>query len=121
MKILDIRDKKILFKKNLGDNYYWEYRFIVQVDENNYCLINYNDSFSGWISFNMECVDEEFVSAFMKDPYDDNYLNFDKSDEVLGDYIANYNLGEVKDVDVVLIPKEKIQKYLDLFDMMGEI
>ena len=63
----------------------------------------------------MECADEEFISAFMKDPYDDNYINFDKSNKLLGDYIDDYDLGYVKDVDVVLIPKEKLQPYLDLF------
>lgn len=116
MKIIDIRDKEIKYSKNLGDNYYWEYRFIVKIDDDNYCLINYDDSFSGWISFKMECADEEFISAFIKDPYDDNYLNFDKSNKLLGDYINDDNLGKVRDVDVVLIPKEKIQAYLNLLE-----
>ena len=115
MKIIDIRDKKIIYSKNLGDRYYWEYKFIVEIDEDNYCLINYDGSMSGWIHFRMECADEGFISAFMKDPYDDNYINFDKSNKLLGDYISDYNLCDVKDVDVVIIPKEKIQKYLDLF------
>lgn len=115
MKIIDIRDKKIIYLKNLGDSYYWEYKFIVEIDEDNYCLINYDDSYSGWISFRMECVDEEFISAFMKDTYDDNYINFDKSNKLLGDYISDDYLCDVKDVDVIIIPKEKIQKYLDLF------
>lgn len=115
MKIIDIRDKKIIYSKNLGDNYYWGYKFIVQIDENNYCLINYDDSCSGYIPFNMESVDECFASAFMKDPYNNNYINFDKSNKLLGDYISDYNLCDVKDVDVIIISKEKIQKYLDLF------
>jgi len=115
MKIIDIRDKKIIYSKNLGDEYYWSYKFIVKIDEDNYCLINYDNSMSGYIPFNMECADEEFISAFMKDPYDDNYINFDKSDKLLRDYISDYNLCDVEDVDVIIIPKEKIQKYLDLF------
>ena len=115
MKIIDIRDKKIIYSKNIGDNWYWAYKFIVEIDKDNYCLINYDDSYSGWIHFRMECVDEGFISAFMKDPYDDNYINFDKSNKLLGDYISDDNLCDVKDVDVVVIPKEKIQKYLDLF------
>lgn len=115
MKIIDIRDKKIIYSKNLGDGYYWEYKFIVEIDEDNYCLINYDDSMSGYIPFSMECVDEGFISAFMKDPYYDNYINFDKSNKLLGDYIDDYDLGYVKDVDVILISKEKLQPYLDLF------
>ena len=115
MKIIDIRDKKIIYSKNLGDEYYWEYKFIVEIDEDNYCLINYEDSCSGYIPFNMESVDEEFISAFMKNPYNDNYINFYKSNKLLGDYISDYDLCYVKDVDVIIIPKEKIQKYLDLF------
>lgn len=115
MKIIDIRDKKIIYSKNLGDSYYWEYKFIVEIDEDNYCLINYDDSYSGWIHFKMECIDEEFISAFMKDPYDDNYINFDKSNKLLGNYIREDDLVNVKDVDVIIIPREKIQVYLDLF------
>lgn len=121
LKIKDIMDKKIIYSKNLGDSYYWEYKFIVEIDENNYCLINYDDSMSGWIPFKMECVDEELISAFMKNPYDDNnYINFDKSNKLLGDYISDYNLCDVKDVDVVIIPKEKIQSYLDILESKGE-
>ena len=111
MKIIDIRDKKIIYGKNLGDEWYWEYKFIVQIDDDNYCLINYDDSFSGGIEFTMECVDEEFISVFM----DDKYINFDKYDVPLSEYIDDDDLQYVKDVDVIIIPKEKIQKYLDLF------
>ena len=118
MKIIDIIDKKIIYSKNLGDGYYWHYKFIVQIDKDNYCLINYDDSFSGWISFHMECVNESFISAFMKDYYDDNFINFDKCDKPLGDYIGDDYLGLVRDVDVVLIPKEKIQVYLDLLAIL---
>lgn len=116
MKLIDILDKKIIYSKNLGDRYYWEYKFIIKIDEDNYCLINYDDSFSGWIKFHIECVDEAFISAFMKDPYNDNFINFDKCDKALGDYIDDDDLGLGRNVDVVLIPKEKIQVYLNLFE-----
>jgi len=115
MKIIDIIDKKIIYGKNLGDNWYWEYKFIVQIDEDNYCLINYDDSYSGWIRFKMECVDEEFISAFMKD-YDDKYINFDKCDVPLSKFIDDDDLQYVKDEEVILIPKEKLKVYLDLFE-----
>ena len=117
MKIIDIKDKPIIYCKNLGDEYYWEYKLIVQVDENNYCLINYDDSYSGYISFNMECVDEEFVSAFMKNPYADDFINFNKTNKLLSEFIINKkDIETATNSDVVLIPKEKIQYYLDILD-----
>ena len=114
MNIKDILDKKIVYEANLGDEYYWSYKFIVKIDENNYCLINYDNSYSGYIPFNMESVDECFVSAFMEG------ISFYKSGSTLRKYVREYYEKRVENEEAILIPKEKIQSYLDVLESEGE-
>lgn len=114
LKIKDILDKEIIYEANLGDEYYWSYKFIVKIDEDNYCLINYDGSYSGYIPFNMESVDECFASAFMEG------IRFYKSGSTLRQYVSEYYEKYVEDEEAILIPKEKIQSYLDILEIKGE-
>ena len=89
LKIKDILDNKVIYEENLGDDYYWDYRIIVQIDEENIVLIEYDDSRSGYIPFSIESVDKEFISSFVDNYYDKNRkikLNF-KSNETFRDVI----------------------------------
>jgi len=116
MKFKDILDKKVVYIENLGDEYYWDYRIIVQIDENSIVLIEYDDSQSGYISFAVESVDKEFISSFF-----DNYLDKDRkvklnmdSSIVLKDEVDfDYN-KEYLDEEIVVLKLEDIKEYVEV-------
>ena len=118
MELIDLRKNKVIYSKNLGDSYYWEYKLIVECNDNNYCLINYDGSSSGYIEFCMESVSEDFISAFFNNPYEDGIIMFDKDNSLLQDYLNEYygDFEDIANIEAILIPKEKIQKYLDMLE-----
>lgn len=104
MKIKDLKGKKIIYKCDMGDSYYFDEKLIVEVDANNYCLLNYENSFSGYIEYTIESVDKEFISSFFHDH------KFLVENELIDEY-----LNEDEDVvnsEIILIPKEIIESYI---------
>lgn len=114
MKFKDILDKKVVFNENLGDEYYWDYRMIIQIDKENIVLIEYDDSMSGYIPFKVESVDKEFVSSFF-DTYDDKTrkvkLDYNNT-ETLKDVINFEYDKEYLDEDVVVLKFEDIKDFV---------
>lgn len=108
MKLKDLKDKKILWRCDLGDDLYWEEKLIVEIDNDYVCLLNYEDSFSGYYEYSLESVDREFISAFfdLSDRY--NCAFYRVENETLNDYIKEYT----PDANVILIKKEEILSYL---------
>lgn len=112
MKFKDILDKKVLYSENLGDEYYYDYRIIVQINENEITLIEYNDSYSGYIPFFIESVDKEFISSYF-DNYEDektkikldfnsditlkDCINFEDEEKYLEEEIIILNINDIKD------------------------
>lgn len=114
MKFKDILDKKVIFNENLGDSYYWDYRMIVQIDKENIVLVEYDDSFSGYIPFKVESVDKEFVSSFF-DTYDDKTRKVEldyNNTETLKDVINFEYDKEYLDEDVVVLKFEDIKDFV---------
>lgn len=114
MKFKDILDKKVVFNENLGDEYYWDYRMIVQIDKENIVLVEYDDSMSGYISFKVESVDKEFVSSFF-DTYEDKTRKVEldyNSTETLKDAIDFEYNEEYLDEDVVVLKFDDIKDFI---------
>ena len=106
MKIADLLHKKLLYGANLGDEYYWDYRFIVEVDDEYYCLLNYQDSISGWIEFQVESIDEEFLSNFLE-------TTFVKATDDTDIQTMYDNLFcDIGEEEVILIEKSKVDALL---------
>lgn len=114
MKFKDILDKKVVFNENLGDEYYWDYRMIIQIDKENIVLVEYDDSYSGYIPFKVESVDKEFVSSFF-DTYDDKTRKVEldyNNTKTLKDVINfEYDI-EYLDEDVVVLKFEDIKDFV---------
>lgn len=110
MKLKDLKDKKILWRCDLGDDLYWKEKLIVEIDNDYVCLLNYEDSFSGYYEYSLESVDKEFIYAFfdLSDRYKDTFSKVEN--ETMSDYIKDYS----PDADVILIKKEDILSYLKL-------
>ena len=114
MKFKDILDKKVVFNENLGDEYYWDYRMIVQIDKENIVLVEYANSYSGWIPFTVESVDKEFVSSFF-DTYDDKARKVEldyNNTKTLKDIIDFEYDKEYLDEDVVVLKFEDIKDFV---------
>ena len=114
MKFKDLLDKKVIFIENLGDSYYWDYRMIVQIDKENIVLVEYDDSFSGYIHFKVESVNKEFVLSFF-DTYDDKTRKVEldyNSTEALKDVIDFKYDKEYLDEDVVVLKFEDIKDFV---------
>lgn len=114
MKFKDLLDKKVIFIENLGDSYYWDYRMIVQIDKENIVLVEYDNSYSGWIPFAVESVDKEFVSSFF-DTYDDKTRKVEldyNSTETLKDAIDFEYNEEYLDEDVVVLKFDDIKDFI---------
>lgn len=106
MKLKDLKDKRILWSCDLGDMYYWNEKLIVEIDEDYVCLLNYDDSFSGYYEYSLESIDKGFISAFFDLPA--GYSFCKEENAILNDYIKDYTPND----DVVLIKKEEILPYL---------
>ena len=114
----DILEMTVLFNKNIGDEYYWNYKHIVAYDDTYYVLINEDGSGSGYIDFFVEAIDKEFVDDFMTSRGSD-VTNWEKEDGIVEDVIEFYrglnNDNEPHDFltdDIVLIPRELVDPYL---------
>ena len=114
MKYKDILDKKVIFEENLGDKYYWDYRIIVQIDENNIVLIEYEDSYSGWLPFAVETVDKEFISSFF-DTYGDKNrkvkLNYESADKLEDLIDFRYDEGDLEE-EIIVLELNDIKDYI---------
>lgn len=114
MKFKDLLDKKVIFVENLGDEYYWDYRMIVQIDKENIVLVEYDDSYSGWISFAVESVDKEFISSFF-DTYEDKTrkveLDYNSTKTLKNAIDFEYN-EEYLDEDVVVLKFDDIKDFI---------
>ena len=106
MKIADLLHKKLLYGANLGDEYYWDYRFIVEVDDKYYCLLNYQDSVSGWVAFQVESIDEEFLSDFLETIF--VKTTEDANIQTMYDTL----FCDVREEEVILIKKSKVDVLL---------
>ena len=118
MKLKDILDKKLVMLKDTDCNYYWDYKYVVEIDEDNYALINHSGSGSGYCPLHFEFVDKEFAYQFFKGE-DWETIKFEKTDENLGIYTGNdewsfqddwngtENYGEL---EVIVISKEYVMK-----------
>jgi hypothetical protein len=115
LKFKDILNKKVIYEENLGDEYYWDYRIIVQIDKENIVLIEYDDSLSGYISFKVESVDKEFISSFFG-----NYvgkirkikLNFDSTSTLKETIDFEYD-KEYLEYEIVVLKMEDIKEYIE--------
>lgn len=101
MKLKDLKDKRILWSCDLGDMYYWNEKLIVEIDEDYVCLLNYDDSFSGYYEYSLESIDKGFISAFFDLPA--GYSFCKEENATLNDYIKDYTPND----DVVLIKKRR--------------
>lgn len=114
MKFKDLLDKKVIFVENLGDEYYWDCRMIVQIDKENIVLVEYDNSFSGWISFAVESVDKEFISSFF-DTYEDKTrkveLDYNSTKTLKNAIDFEYN-EEYLDEDVVVLKFDDIKDFI---------
>ena len=115
MILKDILENKVLWLENLGDCYYWDYRIIVQIDEKKIVLLEYNDSMSGWIEFNVESVDKEFISSFFNtyDYIKDKKIKLNyESTEKLKD-LLHYEFKEKELMaEIVILDIKDIEKYI---------
>ena len=115
LKFKDILNKKVLYCENLGDEYYWDYRLIVQINENYITLIEYDDSYSGYISFSVESVDKEFISSFFEDYSDkDRKIKLDfESTTKLKDIIDFEYEPDYLEEEIIILELEDIKNYLE--------
>ena len=114
MKFKDLLDKKVIFIENLGDSYYWDYRMIVQIDEKSIVLVEYDDSYSGYIPFKVESVDKEFISSFFETYGEETRkveLNYN-STETLKDAIDFEYNKEYLNEDVVVLSFDEIKDFV---------
>jgi hypothetical protein len=121
MKFKDILNCKVVYSENVGDEYYYDYRIIVQY-KNKFILIEYDDSFSGYISFKVESVSKEFIYDFFKKydyewnknpvPLDLNLENTEKLQDIID---FNYD-KESLEQDVILLDYEDIKEYVKVDD-----
>ena len=114
MKFRNILDKKVIYSENLGDEYYYDYRIIVQISKNRVTLIEYNDSGSGYVPFSVESVDKEFIPNFFDDYNNPNRkIKLDIAstttlqEEIDFKYYANY-----LDEEVVILDFNDIRDYI---------
>lgn len=109
MNIIDLKGKPLAYSRNLGDAYYWEYHFIIDVDDEHYCLLNYEDSMSGYVEYQVESIDEEFLSDYLT-------ISLLKTD------LNCVNLPIYQDMfdglhkeEAILIKKSKVDKLLKVY------
>lgn len=114
MKFRHILNKKVIYSENLGDEYYYDYRIIVKINNNKIVLIEYNDSGSGYIPFSVESVDKEFISNFFDDYHNPNRkisLDIDSTttlkEEIDFDYYQEY-----LDEDIIILDFNDIKEYV---------
>lgn len=115
LKFKDILNKKVIYEENLGDKYYWDYIIIVQIDKENISLIEYEDSYSGYISFRVESVDKEFISSFFGDYWYKKRkikLNFDSTSTLKETIDFEYD-KEYLENEIVVLKMEDIKEYIE--------
>lgn len=115
MKFRHILDKKIIYSENLGDEYYYDYRIIVQITKNRVTLIEYNDSGSGYVPFSVQSVDKEFIPNFFDDYHNPNRkIKLDiASTTTLQEEIDFKYYQEYLDEDIVVLKLEDIKDYIN--------
>ena len=118
MKLIDILDKKVIWFKDTDCGYYWDFKYIVELDEEHYALINHSGSMSGWNPLFFESVDKEFVSAFLNG-YDYDDRKFEKVDnKILVDFTGNNEYSFKDDgedfslIDIITIEKETVDRII---------
>jgi hypothetical protein len=119
MKLKDILQNKVLYFRDTDCEYYWSYKYIVEIDNDNVALINHGGSGSGWEPLSIEFVDEEFASAFFEARYDNSLDDFSVcKEEKLIDYTGNDLQEEDEDfgeLDVIMINTNKVQELYNEF------
>ena len=116
MKIKDIKNKRILYINHMDSgDYYWSEKFIVEIDDKYWALINYQDSQSGYLEHFIESVDKEFISAFFDKGCHNRYA-WEKQRKCIK--LEPYVEKEDEDSEVVLIEKELIVPYLKDLPLM---
>jgi hypothetical protein len=115
MKLIDILDKKVVWFQDTDCEYYWDYKYVVELDKKHYALLNHSGSFSGWNPLFFESVDKEFTSAFLSESeWHDEKFAFVK-DKKLVDYTGNYLEEDDKDfslINIIPIEKETVDKIM---------
>lgn len=106
MKFKDLKNKKILYKCDLGDEYYWNEKLIVEIDKDYVCLLNYGNSYSSYIEYSLESVDEGFIDAFFNLPAEEAF--FKVENETIKDYIED----SISNDEIIMIAKKEILPYL---------
>jgi hypothetical protein len=109
MTFKDIVGKKILYTKNMGDEYYWSYKHIIEVDENTVTLVNEDGSFSGWSPYFIESIDKEFLESFIS--YGSFYEEWEKSENTFEVYEE-----EFLNSNITLFDKKEVLKILETYN-----
>ena len=109
LKLKDISEKEVVYFRDTNCVYYWDFKYVVDVDENHFALINHSGSGSGWEVEQMEFVDKEFVFPFFKNSgWDEEFKKI--KGEKLGEHIDCELINEdgdyYGDEEVILIEKE---------------
>lgn len=122
MKLKDILEKKVIYVRDTNCQYYWDYKYIVEIDDNNYTLINHSGSGSGWEPLGIESVEVGFASAFIRESeYENPFIKCIKDKLDVYDTLGSY-LGDCKDedngedytlIDIILVDKETIEDLLN--------
>ena len=122
MKLKDILDNKILYFRDTDCSYYWDYKYVVEIDNNNVALINHSGSSSGWNPLDIEFVDKEFLYSFFEKRYNSGLDDFEVLDnEVLSNYLEcdlQEDFNDTEDfgeLEVILIDKLEMQKLFNEF------
>lgn len=116
MKFKDILEKEVIYWQDTDCEYYWDYKYIVDLDKDNYVLINEGGSMSGYIEFSIESIDKEFVSNFMTTG--DYEFPFEKKQGKLNEFIGIDDEFDDEGIlylehDIVPIKKELVDVYIN--------
>lgn len=113
MKLNELGKCKVVYFRDTNCQYYWDFKYVVEIDECNFALINHGGSYSGWDEEFSEFVDKEFVYPFFKNSgWDEEFRQVE--DKTLDDYMdcdfTNENGVYYGDEEVIIIDKEFVLK-----------
>lgn len=124
MKLKDILKNKVLYFRDTDCHYYWDYKYIVEIDKDTVALINHNGSQSGYYPLFIEFVDEAFVSAFFEKRFYNRLDDFKcliNENHTLQKYIYSLKESEYGDyqdfgeLDVIPIDIKYVQEQFNEF------